>query len=66
MGECFFWYWPTRVVPDQRPLNGRCCCCCNRLDIDDVHLNLLFMVVATVSNLGVVVVVRTACRSCRL
>ena len=28
MGECFFWYRPTRVVPDQRPLNGRCCCCC--------------------------------------
>ena len=28
VGECFFWYWPTRVVPDQRPLNGRCCCCC--------------------------------------
>ena len=28
MGECSFWYWPTRVVPDQRPLNGRCCCCC--------------------------------------
>jgi len=21
--ECFFWYRPTRVVPDQRPLNGR-------------------------------------------
>ena len=20
MGECFFWYRPTRVVPDQRPL----------------------------------------------
>ena len=29
MGECFFWYRPTRVVPDQRPLNGRCCCCCS-------------------------------------
>ena len=28
MGECFFWYRPTRVVPDQRPLNGRCRCCC--------------------------------------
>ena len=28
MGECFFWYRPTQVVPDQRPLNGRCCCCC--------------------------------------
>ena len=27
MGECFFRYRPTRVVPDQRPLNGRCCCC---------------------------------------
>ena len=24
MGECFFWYRPTRVVPDQRPLNGEC------------------------------------------
>ena len=22
MGECFFWYWPTRIVPDKRPLNG--------------------------------------------
>ena len=29
MGECFFWYRPTRVVPDQRPLNGRCRCCCS-------------------------------------
>jgi len=29
VGECFFWYRPTRVVPDQRPLNGHCCCCCN-------------------------------------
>ena len=28
VGECFFWYRPTQVVPDQRPLNGRCCCCC--------------------------------------
>ena len=27
MAECSFWYRPTRVVPDQRPLNGRCCCC---------------------------------------
>ena len=25
MGEISFWYRPTRVVPDQRPLNGRCC-----------------------------------------
>jgi len=28
VGEISFWYRPTRVVPDQRPLNGRCCCCC--------------------------------------
>jgi len=27
VGECFFWYRRTRVVPDQRPLNSRCCCC---------------------------------------
>ena len=27
VGECFFWYRPTRVVPYQRPLNSRCCCC---------------------------------------
>jgi len=26
-GECFFWYRPTRVVRDKRPLNGCCCCC---------------------------------------
>ena len=25
MGECFFWYRPTQVVPDQRPLNGCDC-----------------------------------------
>jgi len=25
VGECFFWYRPTRVVLDQRPSNGRCC-----------------------------------------
>jgi len=24
-GECFFWYRPTHVVPDKRPLNGCCC-----------------------------------------
>ena len=25
VGECFFWYRPTQVVPDQRPLNGCVC-----------------------------------------
>ena len=24
---CFFWYRPTRVVLDQRPLNGCVCVC---------------------------------------
>ena len=24
-GECIFWYRPTGVVPDQRPLNGCVC-----------------------------------------
>ena len=27
VGECFFWYRPTRVVPDKRPLNGCVCVC---------------------------------------
>ena len=27
MGECFFWYRPTRVVPDEMPLNGCVCVC---------------------------------------
>ena len=31
VGECFFWYWPTRVVPDQRPLNGCVCVICCQL-----------------------------------
>ena len=29
MGECFFWYWPTWVVPDKRPLNGCVVGCCS-------------------------------------
>ena len=29
VGECFFWYRPTRVVPDQWPLNGCVCVCVN-------------------------------------
>ena len=27
MGECFFWYRPTRVVLDQEPLNSCVCVC---------------------------------------
>ena len=27
VGECFFWYRSTRVVPYQRPLNGCVCVC---------------------------------------
>jgi len=31
--ECFFWYRPTRVVPDQVPLNGcMCVCVCMQQD----------------------------------
>ena len=25
--DCFFWYQPTRLVPDKRPLNGCVCLC---------------------------------------
>jgi len=30
VGECFFWYRPTRIVPHKRPLN---CCVCVCLSI---------------------------------
>jgi len=33
VGECFFWYRLTRVVPDKRPQNGCCCCCVTLLII---------------------------------
>ena len=33
MGESSFWCRPTRVVPDQRPLNGRCCLSYSSVDI---------------------------------
>ena len=39
MGESSFWYRPTRVVPDQRPLNGRrrkrSCCVQYEYELDD-------------------------------
>ena len=30
MGECFFWYRPTLVVPEKRPLKG---CVCVRVRV---------------------------------
>ena len=33
IGNCFFWYWSTRVVPDKRPLNVLCVCVCVLLDV---------------------------------
>jgi len=56
VGECFFWYRPTRVVPNQRPLNG-CLCVCSYLyfcfwlyvlpiinDYDNVHCSLVITI----------------------
>ena len=37
--EYFFWYQPTWVVPDQRPLNGRCCCMCEFRSNDRFRTN---------------------------
>jgi len=42
VGEYFFWYRPTRVVPDQRPLNGRCCCCCGCCGFIQVCISSVF------------------------
>ena len=38
LGECFFWYRPTRVVPDIRPLNS-CVCVfnCKILRLSSYH-----------------------------
>jgi len=33
--SCFFWYWPTRVVPDQRPLNGTTTTMARQVDLVD-------------------------------
>ena len=38
VGECFFWYWPTRVVQDKRPLNGCVCVQCY-VDKHDLESN---------------------------
>jgi len=38
VGECFFWYRPTRVVPDKGPLNGCVCVCDYYFFYHRVHL----------------------------
>jgi len=40
VGECFFWYRPTRVVPDQGPLNG-CVFCLISVSIKQRFVNSL-------------------------
>jgi len=35
VGECFFWYRPTRVVPDIRPSNG--CCVVVVVVVSNIH-----------------------------
>ena len=37
MGECFFWYRPTWVVPDKGPLNG-CVCACAKVVVTDMFI----------------------------
>jgi len=43
VGECFFWYRPTLVVPDQRPLNGCVCVCVCIILLPFIQLLLLFL-----------------------
>ena len=40
MGESSFWCRPTRVVPDQRPLNGRRCLLFSRFLIAKINVAL--------------------------
>ena len=39
MGEYFFWYRTTLVVPDQRPLNGCVCVCAESILAIVLHLH---------------------------
>ena len=44
MGECFFWYRPTRVVPEERPLNSCVCVAsvpCIHIRIEWVLINFI-------------------------
>jgi len=64
-------YRPTRVVPDKRPLNGRCCCCCCCIVLQDecvaftaaneVRLGPIIVVVVVAAAAAVAVVVVTRC-----
>ena len=50
MGECFFWYRPTWVVPDQRLLNGRRRRLVGRQPASDVSHGHKYIFVAAASN----------------
>ena len=63
VGECFFWYRPTRVVPEQRPLNGCVCVCVLRMTttqlcsiLNDIMSSIihatLIITVSSMTNLG--------------
>ena len=43
VGECFFWYRPTRVVPDKRPLNGCVRVCGWRMSVLASDIGVFFM-----------------------
>ena len=51
-GECFFWYRPTRVVPDQRPLNG-CVCVTNFVVCMSSDVKVMLPQKNTINNLKV-------------
>jgi len=53
VGEFSFWYRPTRVVPDQRPLNGRCCCCCCYIN-KSIYLSIYLSMFEILKNMLIV------------
>ena len=44
VGECFFWYRPTRVVLDKRPLNGCVCVCSARIRGIKITQDIIYLV----------------------
>jgi len=44
VGECFFWYRPTRVDPDKRPLNSCVCVClCTFESLDNYNALCIYI-----------------------
>ena len=47
MGECFFWYQTTQIVPVQRAVKRLCVCVCSQcaMKLNEINIYLVFFLV---------------------